>query len=337
MNWNFQKIVVSVVGVLHCIATAQIFSENLENTRAKTFAFHQRDGEMDVTLDDQILATYVWKDTEITRPYFKNVRTPDGIQVTRNHPPQPADFQDHKTYHPGIWWGFGDIDGNDYWRMKARITGGNFIDSPTAGKEQASFGVKNLFLKNKSLDEVFLEQVCHYTFFRHPQGVLLIAESVFLREEGGYWLGDQEEMGLAFRVNSQLTTARNPDSKLLNAKGVSNLKTIRTTQSDWVDYSGPIAEKYAGLMLMSDPQNFRKPWWHAVDTGLLVANAFGRNELNGRGKLRQSWWVPKGEPFRLRYGIYIHSHPNEESLDRLATYQNFLKALKNIRSLPFSP
>lgn len=337
MNWNFQKIVVSAVGVLHCIATAQMFSENLENARAKTFAFHQRDGEMDVTLDDQILATYVWKDTEITRPYFKNVHTPDGIQVTRNHPPQPADFQDHKTYHPGIWWGFGDIDGNDYWRMEAEIIGGNFIASPTAGKEQASFGVKNLFLKSGSLDEVFLEQVCHYTFFRHPQGVLLIAESVFLREEGGYWLGDQEEMGLAFRVNSQLATARNPDSKILNANGISNLKIIRTTQSDWVDYSGPIAEKYAGLMLMSDPQNFRKPWWHAVDTGLLVANAFGRNELNGRGKLRQSWWVPKGEPFRLRYGIYIHSHPNEESLDRLATYQNFLKALKNIRSLPFPP
>lgn len=334
MNWNLQKIVVSVVGVLDCIATAQTFSENLENTRAKTFAFHQRDSEMDVTLDDQILATYVWKDPETTRPYFKNIRTPDGIQVTRNHPPKPADFQDHKTYHPGIWWGFGDIDGNDYWRMKARIIGGNFIATPTAGKEQASFGVKNLFLKNKSRDEVFLEQVCCYTFFRHPEGVLLIAESVFFREEGGYWLGDQEEMGLAFRVNSQLATARNPDSKILNANGISNLKTIRTTQSDWVDYSGPIAEKYAGLMLMSDPKNFRKPWWHAVDTGLLVANAFGQNELNGRGKLRQSWWVTKGEPFRLRYGIHIHSHPNEKSLDRLAAYQNFLKALRKIHSFP---
>ena len=263
MKSNRRKIVSGVLVLLHCLIPAQMFSENLENTRAKTFAFHQRDGEMDVTLDDQILATYVWKDPEITRPYFKNVCTPDGIQVTRNHPPKPSDYQDHETYHPGIWWGFGDIDGNDYWRMKAGIIGGNFIASPAAGKEQASFGVKNLFLKNRSLDEIFLEQVCHYTFFRNPRSVLLIAESVFLREEGGYWLGDQEEMGLAFRVNSQLATARNPGSKILSQRGGSNLKTIRTTQSDWVDYSGPIDEKHAGLMLMSDPKNFRKPWWHA--------------------------------------------------------------------------
>ena len=328
-----RNIVFILFGVLRCLIPSQVFSENLENAGAKTFAFHQRNGEMGVTLDNQVLATYVWKDPEITRPYFKNVRTTDGVQVTRSHPPKPADYQDHKTYHPGIWWGFGDVDGNDYWRMKAGIIGGNFIDNPVADKEQAGFGVKNLFLKSGSLDEVFLEQVCRYTFFRNPRGVLLIAESVFLREEGSYWLGDQEEMGFAFRANSQLATARNPGSKILNANGISNLKTIRTTQSDWVDYSGPIDEKHAGLMLMSDPENFRKPWWHAVDTGLLVANAFGRNELNGRGKLRQSWWVPKGEPFRLCYGIYIYSHPKEKSLNRLEAYQDFLKALKKIRSL----
>ncbi len=296
------------------------------------FAFHQREGEMEITLDDQPFATYVWSDPDTTRPYFKHIHTPDGLQVTRNHPPQAEDYQDHETYHPGIWWGFGDVGGNDYWRMKARVIGGSFITGPIGGRQRATFGVKNQLLKNGS-DEVFAEQLCQYTLIRQEHGVLLIAESSFRKEESDFWLGDQEEMGLAFRVRSDLAIDRNPGSTIINALGQTDLKTIRTTQSDWADYSGPVDGRYAGLMLMSDPGNFRKPWWHAVKTGLLVANAFGESELNGNGKKRQSWLVPKGKAFRLRYGVFIHSHPKEKELDRPSVYQDFLEHLKKVDSV----
>ncbi len=331
---HFWKIAFAA-GIAHCLILERGHSEppTANNAETGSFTFYRRDGEMDITLNGQPFAVYVWEDSKTTRPYFKHVRTPDGIQVTRNHPPKPSDYQDHETYHPGIWWGFGDIDGNDYWRMKAKVRGGDFIAVSAGDSEPASFSVKNRFLKNASDSEVFLEQTCRYTFLRKPGGVLLIAESVFRRKESAYWLGDQEEMGLAFRVHSQLAVARNSGSKILNAQSSADLQTIRTTQSNWVDYSGPLNNRHAGLMLMSAPGNFRKPWWHAVDTGLLVANPFGKNELNGRGKLRQSWWVPKDEPFRLRYGIYIHSHPDEAALDRTAAYQDFLNTLKKLDSL----
>ena len=295
------------------------------------FAFHQQDGHMDITLDDKPIATYVWKDEQTTRPYFKHLTTLDGIQVSRNHPPQAKDYQDHETYHPGIWWGFGDVGTNDYWRMKAKIIGGEFVTGPTGGRERATFAVKNRFLENGS-DNVFVEQICHYTFLRRDNGILLIAESTFLAKDDGYWLGDQEEMGLAFRVQSDLATDRNKHSKILNAQGNSNLKAIRTSQSEWADYSGPFNNKYVGMMLMSDPGNFRKPWWHAVSTGLLVANAFGESELNGKGKKRQSKRVPAKSPFHLRYGVFIHSHGQESELNRKAVFDDFVDTLKTVDS-----
>ena len=291
------------------------------------FAFERRDGEMTVTLDDKPLAVYVWNDQVTTRPYFKNVHAPDGTRLTRNYPPGPDDIQDHETYHPGIWWGFGDIDGNDYWRLKARVIGGEFIAGPTGGRERAHFAVRNRLLTNGSDEEVFVEQICRYTFFRRENGVLLIAESRFLRQEGPFWMGDQEEMGLAFRVASELALSRNPESRIESSGGHSDISTLRTTQSDWADYSGPLENRHAGMMLLSAPSNFRKPWWHAVDTGLLVANAFGESELSGKGKRRQSWLVPAKEPFTLRYGVFLYSVADRTAAKGERVFEDFVRLL----------
>ena len=70
-------------------------------------AFDKRAGQMDITIDGAHFATYVWNDPQTTRPYFKQVHAHGGeIQITRHHPPRPADFSDHASYQPGIWWGF---------------------------------------------------------------------------------------------------------------------------------------------------------------------------------------------------------------------------------------
>ena len=59
------------------------------------FDFVKRDGELEIFLDGQSFATYVWSDRKTTRPYFKQVRALGGeVQVTRNHPPRESDFQD---------------------------------------------------------------------------------------------------------------------------------------------------------------------------------------------------------------------------------------------------
>ncbi|HIL69514.1 MAG TPA: hypothetical protein EYG38_06660, partial [Verrucomicrobia bacterium] len=285
------------------------------------------DGQLIITVDEKPFAIYVWNDPKTTRPYFQQLHDPNqGIQVTRNHPPQKGDFSDHESYHPGLWWGFGDVGGNDYWRLKAKVIGGNFIEEPQGGKDRGSFAVRNRLLTTEG-SETFCEQVCRYTFLKQPNGILMICESTFRREKSDFWLGDQEEMGIAVRVATPIALASEKGGRILDSKGRTDLKSIRTNTSDWCDYSGPIEGVYAGIMIMNDPANFRQPWWHAVPTGLLVANPLGESELKGRGKQTQNVLVKKGEAFRLRYGVLLHSNRVAADFDPNLAYRSFLEAI----------
>ena len=296
--------------------------------------FEKQDGSLHISVDGKPFAVYVWNDPTTTRPYFKQVMAVGGeAQITRNHPPGPNDIQDHPTFHPGIWWGFGDVGGNDYWRLKAKVVGGEFVQEPTGGKDSGSFAVLHKMLVNGG-DEVFCEQVCKYSIHRRAAGILLVCESTFRREQGEFWLGDQEEMGLAVRVATPLAMASGKGGRILNAERSTDLKQIRTKQSDWCDYSGPINGQYGGVLLMNDPKNFRKPWWHAVEGGLLVANPLGESELNGGGKKKQNVLVKAGESFRLRYGVLVHLEPSDEAFNPREAYASFLNLLPTLDKKP---
>ena len=289
--------------------------------------FTKQEEHLDITIDGKPFATYVWEDERTSRPYFKQVMASGGeVQITRSHPPKEGDLDDHETYHPGVWWGFGDVGGNDYWRMKAKVVGGDFVATPKGGDDRGSFAVKNKMLANGS-DEVFCEQLCRFTILKREQGILMICESTFIRKEGDFWLGDQEEMGLGIRVATSIATKSGKGGEIRDSEGRTLHKEIRTNQSDWCDYSGPVAGKHGGILLMNDPSNFRKPWWHAVDTGLLIANPLGESELSGRGKKRENVLVKKGEPFRLRYGALIHLDAKKEDFDSKKAYADFLSVL----------
>ena len=205
---------------------------------ANGVAFHKRAGQMDITIDGNIFATYVWSDPKTTRPYFKQIHAHGGeVQITRNHPPRRGDLSDHETYHPGIWWGFGDVGGNDYWRMKAKVIGGSFMEEPTGGDDHGGFAVRNRMLTNEG-KETFCEQICRYTILKRPNGVLMICESTLKRDESDFWLGDQEEMGLAIRVATPIATKSEKGGVIRDSGGHTEHKQIRTNQSDWCDYRG---------------------------------------------------------------------------------------------------
>ena len=127
------------------------------NEAAAQITFKQEPGRLHITVDGNPLAIYVWDDPVTTRPYFKSVHAPGGkVQLTRNHPPKPGDIGDHETFHPGLWWGFGDVGGNDYWRLKARSVGGEFVEQPKSGQDRGTFAVRNKLLVNGG-DGVFCE------------------------------------------------------------------------------------------------------------------------------------------------------------------------------------
>ena len=71
-----------------------------------------------------------------------------------------------------------------------------------------------------------------------------------------------------------------------------------------VDYYGKIDGQFRGLMVMSAAHN-GEVWSHSRDYGVLVANPFARKAFT-KGEASKVV-VRKGETFRLRFGVLVHS------------------------------
>ena len=241
---------------------------------------------------------------------------PNGKQVTRTHPPvEGKDATDHGTMHPGLWLAFGDVSGADFSRNKATVKHVEFVEKPKATKDGGSFVVKNRYLVG---EKTVCEEVCRITISVRPGGYLLDWTSEFTGPED-FSFGGQEEMGLGVRVATPLTAKSG--GQILNSDGSKNEKLVWGKQADWCDYGGEIDGQPVGVTLMPDQKNFRRWWFHARDYGVLVANPFGQNAFCKGEKSKVV--VRKGETFRLRFGVLVHSG----KADVAAIYKEWLAAL----------
>jgi hypothetical protein len=291
-------------------------------------SFQQKPGELLILIDEEPFATYIYEDPEITRPYFAHVKTSCGIQATRNHPPQSGDPQDHATYHPGIWLSFGDINGNDYWRIKDKVEHEMFVDQPKGGPGEGTFTVRNYYMDKDGKTRI-LAELAKYTVQVKPSGTLLLWSSTFSSETDDFTFGDQEEMGLGMRLNTELTVQYG-QGHITNAEGMKDGKEVWGKASKWVDYSGKIGDNYVGMTIMPDPGNFRPSWYHARDYGFVAANPFGREAMKQGEKSAVT--VRKGEKLHLGFGIYVYCNP-EGTMPKIdQVYQDYLNVLRNQKS-----
>ncbi len=287
------------------------------------------EGKVVVTIDGEPVADYVYEDEDISRPYFAHLRTPDSPQITRNHPPVPGkDRADHPTFHPGLWMSFGDISGNDYWRLAAPVE----QVAIETDADQNSLTVQNRYLSQEDPSQVVCEEECTYTIVPRPDGYLLLWDSSFSADDEFYF-GDQEEMGIGFRVATPIRVEKDAvgempagNGKMVDSEGRENGDEIWGNTADWCDYSGTLDGQHVGITLFCHPDNFRPSWFHARDYGLLEANPFGR-EAFGKGEKSQVDVEP-GEKLRLRYGVFVHASPEGESPNMEEEYANYIEVAK---------
>lgn len=293
----------------------------------RVIRIEQRDNELGIFLAEQQVARYVFQDEKIPRPYFADVKTPDGIQVTRNHPPvEGVDPTDHATYHPGIWLAFGEISGADFWRLKAQVQHSGFVSPPTTTVGTGSFVVNQVYKDGDRVVclEKFTCTVVHVSSGK-TDGLLLIHDSEFSNPDAEIVFGDQEEMGLGIRLATPLT-AKHGNGTLTNAEGLINEEQVWGQATEWCDYSGIVEGQRVGMTILPHPENFRPSWMHARDYGLLVANPFGREALS-KGE-KSAVVVKPGETFRLRYGVWIYSTPGGNPFPTDKVLEMYLGAAK---------
>src|SRR5262245_53692331 len=171
---------------------------------AADFATEQRSDCLIITHDSMPVAHFVFADTNILRPYFAHVHTPDGIQVTRNHPPiADVDPVDHPTMHPGIWLAFGDINGQDFWRNKATIRHEKFTITPETSKNQLTFATESSLVSTNG--DTLAKLSSTFRLISIQDGYLLSWRALFEPLTENFTFGDQEEMGFGARVATPLS------------------------------------------------------------------------------------------------------------------------------------
>jgi hypothetical protein len=281
-------------------------------------SFQSTSDSVAILVGDKKVATYFLRDPvgEIRRPYFAHVKTLHGIQVTRNQPPGPGDRDDHATMHPGIWLGFGDVSGVDFWRNRGDVRHVAFVQPPTADGNRGGFVQQKRYIDKD--DVVICDEEFRFRIHAGADSYLLSFDSAFTCERPFYF-GDQEEMGLGIRVATPIT--EESGGLLQDAVGRSKAKSIWSHSANWCSYGGVIEGREVGIAMFCHPANFRKSWFHARDYGLLVANAFGRAAMKKGEPSRVE--VQPGGSLRLRYGVLVHQGYDKDDVD--VAYQEYIR------------
>jgi hypothetical protein len=276
---------------------------------------------VEIAVGPQRVATYVFGDKEILRPYFTAVATTSGRQVTRNHPPREGtDPTDHAAMHPGIWVAFGDLGGEDFWRNKGEIVQRRFAQEPQAEGTHGSFVVENEYVSTdpggKEKQTLCREQA-RWSIVTQAANWWLVYDGQFTAAADKIAFGDQEEMGLGVRLATPLSVAKG--GEIRDADGGKNEKAIWGRQAAWCDYRGAVNGRRIGVAVVPHAENFRKTWWHVRDYGLLVANPFGQNAFTRGEKSRVE--LNKDKPLRLRFAVLLHDSATGAELDVAGAYK----------------
>lgn len=293
-------------------------------------AFERTANGLTITIGNEPFADFVYADEKITRPYFAQVRAPNGVQVTRRHPPVAgSDPTDHPEFHPGVWMAFGDLDGNDGWRLKAPVRFVRFVEEPHGAAGRGGFVAE--FSHRAQADPA--REVCCETLRcdvrATPEGTLLVWDATFSGDRE-FAFGDQEEMGLGVRMATPLRAEQVSKQglpaghgEIVSAEGKRNEAVVWGTAPKWCDYRGEVDGQAAGVAILCHPDNFRPSWFHVRDYGLMVANPFGQAAFDRGEKSRVT--VAPGEALRLRYGLLIHGEGAGEKSDLDRAFERYIE------------
>jgi hypothetical protein len=286
------------------------------------FHLQDSDDKLEIRYEDQHIATYLKRHGTLTRPAFVNVGLPSGIQVTRNFPPRKPEDLDpgysgeggmiHPMMHPGIWISYGHLDGNDYWRLKARVEFVKYVEKPKVKADLVSFSVRNRYLSEDG-DETVCTETVRYLWRRVERGIAIDIQATY-RSRNDFYFGDQEESGLGVRVASPLRV-NGGNGTILNNHGDKNGAEVWGKEAEWVDYFGTIDGKEVGVMIVPHKNNPRRSWMHARDYGLIVANPFPKQPKERKAPYVKTP-VEAEKQYSFGWTVLLHEMPEGEKLDR---------------------
>lgn len=261
----------------------------------ETVHLKKNDGKIVITIGDQPFGMFHYEGFK--KPFMIDLRAPNGTVITRS---LEADAIKDHPHHKGLWFSVDEIDEHKHW-VETQVIDTKSVEILKADGNPASFRMENLWLDNDG--KPLLKETTTVRIY----GDRVISYDAILAPAGDepVTIGDSKEGFFAIRLRDELTEGKGT-GRIVNATGAKGEKEAWGKTSPWVDYSGTVDGKEAGVALFDHPENFRPSRYHVRGYGLFGVNPFGESAYTNRKDAAKPLRLQAGEQLRLRYAAYIH-------------------------------
>lgn len=262
----------------------------------------------------------------LAKPFFHPLRAPGGHVVTALAP------FDHK-HHKGAWIGVEHVNGNNFWGAKYQqqdavdpAPAKERIESVQVDVQPGENGSQVLDIQNVWQGDEGQPVIKEQTKVTAYPNRLLVYEITLTPASGPVTFEDTKEGFLAVRVAPTMTE-KSGGGVIVNADGIKGEAECWGKTSAWVDYSGPVDNKVAGIALFDHPNNFRKSRYHVRGYGLFAISPFGEKVYSKDTEKAAPITLQPGEQLKLTYGMYAHAGDAAKG-NVAAAYEKFLEWTK---------
>jgi methane monooxygenase PmoA-like len=249
------------------------------------------------------------------KPFLAPLRSANGMIVTRRFPMEQlaGESRDH-PHHKGLWIGYGDVNGINFWEVEAlsKASGTNpgdkgkvrliKLDELKSGRKSGS--VTATFAWLSPTEKEVLEEQRRMAFYDDEKLRRIDIDAIFTAKITAAF-ADTKEGFFAIRVADSMSGKKG--GILTNSEGAHTEKDVWGKHADWVDYVGSVEGQKLGILIIDNPHNLNHPpRWHARDYGLFAVNPFGRKDFDPSSTAKGGYLLPAGQSLRFRYRVIVH-------------------------------
>lgn len=295
----------SLLCLIATAAALPLCAEAADAGKAKQkITLKRAEDRVDVLLAGKPLTAFHYE-KKWDKPFLYPIRTAAGLVLSRGFPLEPRDgeHQDH-AWHRGIWYGHGDINGEDFWREIPEKKTSRLVLNGEPKLSGSTLRVSLAMMAGKGPRIGTIDE--SYRFSSTAKNVL-IESTITIHADAGTPLkfGDTDDGGFGFRLSDDFR--QDHGALMTNSEGQTGTEKMWGKPAKWVDYSAKTAGSFAGMAVLDHPKNLRYPTrWHARNYSLCAANPFALASFTGDKSADGSYTVPAGASLTFRYLVILH-------------------------------
>jgi hypothetical protein len=257
---------------------------------------------------DELLFRYVFRSGN--KPIIYPLLGPSGQAMSRDYPMKEASAggtTDH-IHQRSMWLTHGEVNDIDFWAegRNAGVIEHQSVDSKNTDREFATLQTTSHWMGTNGKPLLKEQRTTRIGFAGPSRTIELKVDLQAVDQDVNF--GDTKEGSFGIRVPDSMAVASKLGGTIINDQGQKD-GDAWAQKARWVNYSGPIDGKVAGITIHEHPSSFGHPCrWHVRTYGLFAANPFGVFHFVG-GQKTEGHTLKKGELLRLHYLVDLHDGP----------------------------